>query len=120
MLQIQLYQQNHCVFTDCTGMLPYKELPSRPGEVTFSPKYTETDKAKQNEKTEEFVPNERIRRKPENTTNETDINNSPDNAQSIHNRMLTELERTDGHDMNLNKELENIKKNQVRIEECSN
>ena len=34
--------------------------------------------------------------------------------------MLTELERTDGHDMNLNKELENIKKNQVRIEECSN
>ena len=64
--------------------------------------------------------NERIRRKPENTTNETDINNLPDNAQSIHNRMLTELERTDGHDMNLNKELENIKKNQVRIEECSN
>ena len=106
MLQIQLYQQNHCTFIDCTGMLPYKELPSRPGEVTFSPKYTQTDKVKQNEKTEEFVPNERTRRKPENTTNETDITNLPDTAQSIHNRMLTELERrTDEHNMNLNKEL---------------
>ena len=62
MLQIQLYQQNHCTFIDCTGMLPYKKLPSRPGEVTFSPKYTQTDKVKQNEVKRDLFPRKEQRR----------------------------------------------------------
>ena len=50
-----------------------------------------------------------------------DINNWPGNAQSIRNRMLIELERrTNEHNMNFIKELENIKKNQVRVEDCNN
>ena len=53
-----------------------------------SPNFIETDKVKQNEKTEEYVSNERKRKK----SNETEKNNSPDKEfEAIIRRMLTEL-----------------------------
>ena len=72
--RIQLSHQSHWAHTDCIGMLPLKDMPSRPDYVTVSRNFTETEKVKQNKKTEEFVPNERKRKKKKNlkkkTTNE--------------------------------------------------
>ena len=56
----------------------------------------------------------------EKTTNET--NNLPDKEfEALVIRLLTKLgKRLDEHSENFNKELENIKKEPVRTEECSN
>ena len=66
-----------------------------------SPNFTETEKTKQNEKTEEFVSNERSRKKKKwkKTTNGTEINNLPDKQlKALVIRMLLELgKRIDKH-----------------------
>ena len=59
--------------TDCIGMLPQRDTPSRWGYITVSPNFTETKKGKQNEKTEEFVSIERTREKMPKKTGEVEI-----------------------------------------------
>ena len=44
--------------TDCTGTHPQKHSPAKPGQVTFSPNFIETEDVKQNKKTEKSVSNE--------------------------------------------------------------
>ena len=56
--------QSHWPHTDWTRMLPHKDTPSRLGWVNVSPNFIETEKVKQNEKTEEFVSIERTRENP--------------------------------------------------------
>ena len=51
--------------TDCTDMGPQKDSPTKPGQKTFSPNLIEKEEAKQNEKREEFVSNETIKKKLE-------------------------------------------------------
>lgn len=65
-------------------------------------------------KTEEYDSNERTRKK----CNETEINNLPDKEfKAIVVRMLTEPgERIDEQSENFNEELENIKKEPVRVD----
>ena len=54
---------------------------------------------------------------PEKTTNETEINNSPDKElKALAIKILTELgKRIDEHSENFNKELENILRNQSEL-----
>ena len=54
----------HWAHIDNTGMLPYKDTTSRQELITVSPNFPETEKVKQNEKTEEFVSTERTRENP--------------------------------------------------------
>ena len=44
--------------TDCTGTRPQKDSPAKPGQVTFSLNFIETEDVKQNKKTEKSVSNE--------------------------------------------------------------
>ena len=115
--------QSHWAHIDCIGMLPLKDPPFQElAQVSVSCNFIETEKDKQNEKTEKFVSVERTGENPEKTTNETEIDNLQDeelNALAI--RMLTELgKRIDEHNKNINKEQENIKKGPVRTEEYNN
>ena len=49
---------------DCLGLFTCKDVSSRLQLVTVSPNFTETEGAKQYEKTKEFTPNERTRETP--------------------------------------------------------
>ena len=59
---------------------PYKDTHSRPGQVTVSTNLIETEKVKQNEKTEEFVTNEGIRKKILGFPGGAVVENRPANA----------------------------------------
>ena len=97
-------------------------MPSRPGEVIVSPNFIETEKVKQNEKTEENVSNERTRKKkPGEKTNEKLSNLLDKVFKALVLRILTELgKRIDEHSENFNKELENIKKEPASTGEYNN
>lgn len=58
----QLTDQSYRAPADCTGTLPYGHIPSRREEVTISLQFIQTEKDKQNEKTEGFVSIETIRK----------------------------------------------------------
>ena len=100
-------------------MLPHKDTPSRPGQRTSSLNFIKTEKVKQNKKTVKVVSIERTRKKkkPEKTTNETEINNLPDEQfKVLVIRMLTELGKRIGeHSGHINKELKSIKKNHSEL-----
>ena len=49
---------------DCIGTLSYKDTSLRVQQITVSLNFTEKEKVKQNEKTEEFVSIERTRENP--------------------------------------------------------
>ena len=52
---IQLSQWRHWAHAVCIRMLPHQNTPLRPQEVTVSPKFTVTEKVKQNKNTEELL-----------------------------------------------------------------
>ena len=58
-------------------MLPNQNTPLRPQEVTVSPKFTVTDKVKQNKNAEELLSIGTREKNPKKTNNETEINNLP-------------------------------------------
>lgn len=45
----------HWVIVDCIALPPHKDTPSSLQQVTVSPNFTEIEKAKPNEKMEQFV-----------------------------------------------------------------
>ena len=74
---IQLSQWRHWAHAVCIRMLPNQNTPLRPQEVTVSPKFTVTDKVKQNKNAEELLSIGTREKNPKKTNNETEINNLP-------------------------------------------
>ena len=60
--QFQLSYQRHLAYVGCIGMLSHKSPPSRSQSVNIYPKFKEAGKVKQNEKAEELLSIERMRK----------------------------------------------------------
>ena len=79
-------------------MLPQKDTPLRPPQVTAALNFIETEEVKQKEKTEECASTERARENPWRgvwgwgQSNKTEVSNLPDReCKSFIRRVLTEL-----------------------------
>lgn len=69
--------------------------PFKTGTQNFSPTVRQTEKDKQNEKTEECVSNQRGEKTPRKSPNETEINSLPiKRLKALRIRMLIELEKS--------------------------
>ena len=66
-LQVQLSHQSHWAHLDWVGMLPHKATPSRPGQVTDSPHFIETEQVKHSEEVEEYQMKEQGRKSCKNS-----------------------------------------------------
>ena len=101
-----------------TRSLLCKDTPSRLGELADLGKILkQTQKIRQNEESEEYVPNERQDKISEKALNKMEISNLPDKEFKVMViRMLTELgRRMSEHSESFNKEGENIGKKQLKL-----
>ena len=102
-----------------------KASPSRLGEVAVSSNTKkQTQRVKQNEETEKYVPNKKDKTSGEKkkNLNETKISNFPDKEFKVMViKMLTSLgRRMDEHSENFNKETENTRKFQTEVMKLKN
>ena len=102
-----------------TKQLLHKTTPSRLREVAILPDtYRQTQRGRENEQTKKYISNQRKGESLEKDLTEMEISNLPDKEFKVTVIMMLFIDlgrRMEEHSKNFNKEIENIRKHQLKL-----